>query len=256
MTDGKYAVFIDIDRTLTAEDHIVPARNLEAIAAARAKGHLVFINTGRSWGNIPPELLSSLNVDGWAAGSGAHIYVDGVRIHKMTMKPEVVKKACAYFLGHPELWAIFEGDDEVLLISDSIGTRRGRYREIQSPEDFSGVYADKGIEILAAGPALPRSFDEQFSGELTVFRFSTYADCVIFGNSKARAIERICAYTGIPRERTIAIGDSANDIPMLEYAALAGCMGNSQDTVFPYADFVGGDNASGGVADVIEHYLL
>lgn len=47
----KCAVFLDIDGTLIHDSFIIPQKNLEAIAAARAKGHMVFINTGRSWGN-------------------------------------------------------------------------------------------------------------------------------------------------------------------------------------------------------------
>ena len=48
----KCAVFLDIDGTLLSDSFIIPPENLRAIKAAQEKGHLVFINTGRSWGNI------------------------------------------------------------------------------------------------------------------------------------------------------------------------------------------------------------
>lgn len=58
------ALFIDIDGTLTGDSHIIPRRNIDAINAVRAMGHKVFINTGRSRGNIPPEVLGQVEFDG------------------------------------------------------------------------------------------------------------------------------------------------------------------------------------------------
>ena len=59
------------------------AFDLDAIDAARAKGHKVFINTGRSWGNIPDELRAQFNVDGVIAGSGAMVIADGKTVYKI-----------------------------------------------------------------------------------------------------------------------------------------------------------------------------
>ena len=60
----KYAVFLDIDGTLISNSFEIPERNKKAIAAAREKGHMVFINTGRSYCNIPPQLHEQFDVDG------------------------------------------------------------------------------------------------------------------------------------------------------------------------------------------------
>ena len=87
MIDNRFAVFLDIDGTLISDSFRIPTPNLEAIAAARAKGHMVFINTGRSWGYIPDELREQFNVDGVVAGSGAMIIIDGETVYPVAIIP-------------------------------------------------------------------------------------------------------------------------------------------------------------------------
>ena len=58
----KYAVFLDIDNTLYCNG-AVPERNIEAIKCAREKGHYVFINTARSYGFMPKDLLETVPMD-------------------------------------------------------------------------------------------------------------------------------------------------------------------------------------------------
>ena len=49
----KKIAFFDIDGTLTSEiDGEIPASAIDAIRAARAAGHLMFINTGRCFQNV------------------------------------------------------------------------------------------------------------------------------------------------------------------------------------------------------------
>ena len=57
MRSKRYAIFIDIDGTLYTSANGTPKVNIEAIKRVREKGHLVFINTGRSYGYIPEEII-------------------------------------------------------------------------------------------------------------------------------------------------------------------------------------------------------
>ncbi len=53
----KKALFYDIDGTLLSDvTGEVPASAMEALRAAQEKGHLTFINTGRTICSLPPEL--------------------------------------------------------------------------------------------------------------------------------------------------------------------------------------------------------
>ncbi|RZM22700.1 MAG: hypothetical protein EOP67_49900, partial [Sphingomonas sp.] len=55
---------------------------------------------------------------------------------------------------------------------------------------------------------------------------------------------------------TAAIGDQANDVPMLEKAGLSIAMGNAPDAVKAIADEVSRGNDEDGVAWAIDHIIL
>ena len=59
----KYLIFLDIDGTVRSSKGIHP-RTVNAIAKARALGHKVFINTGRSYCIIPEEIEGMPELDG------------------------------------------------------------------------------------------------------------------------------------------------------------------------------------------------
>ena len=63
----KYAVFLDIDGTLTWGSSTTSEENAAVLRQAQAEGHLICINSGRSRGNIPKELLEQLSFDGIVA---------------------------------------------------------------------------------------------------------------------------------------------------------------------------------------------
>ena len=56
---------------------------------------------------------------------------------------------------------------------------------------------------------------------------------------------------GIPLEQCAAVGDSENDLPMLEAAGLAIAMGNAPEHVRAAAQRVVDTNAQGGVVQAI-----
>ena len=64
----RKALFFDIDGTLLSEvTKTVPESAKKALSLARSLGHLVFINTGRSYGEIGQVRI----LRRWTAGSAA-----------------------------------------------------------------------------------------------------------------------------------------------------------------------------------------
>lgn len=76
------------------------------------------------------------------------------------------------------------------------------------------------------------------------------------GVSKGKAVERLASLYGLKREEVIAIGDSENDISMLEYAGLGIAMGNASDRVKQKADYITDSNDNEGVANAINKFVL
>ena len=76
MTDKKM-IFFDIDGTLLPQGwQDVPESTKEALALASEKGHLLFINTGRTSFNIDP-FIHALPFDGYVCGCGTYIFYKG-----------------------------------------------------------------------------------------------------------------------------------------------------------------------------------
>ena len=92
----RYLIFLDIDGTIF-DGHKVSDRVINAIGDARKEGHKVFINTGRSFGNITED-IKSLGVDGFVTGLGTAVRVDGKVIRSCTMKKEKAKELASYLL--------------------------------------------------------------------------------------------------------------------------------------------------------------
>ncbi len=252
----KCAVFLDIDGTLLHNSFIIPQRNIDAINAARAKGHMVFINTGRSWANIPPVLMEQIEkFDGIVAGSGAMVTIGGKTEFQASMSKETLKKFVEYAFEHREFWYIFEGLKNVYILPN--GNRKHADFQIllQKTEDYL-LMCDDEIQVVAMGKTVSEDFKELFKDELTVFQFDTYADIVVKGLNKAVGIEKVLELTGIKRENTIAMGDSNNDYDMLTYAGIGVAMANSQQSILDIADYVTASNAECGVAAAIEKFLL
>lgn len=253
--EERCAVFLDIDGTLLSDSFIIHERNQKAIAAAREKGHMVFINTGRSLGNIPEVLSSQFNVDGVICGSGAMITMNGETVFQASMSKGLIRRLTEYAFENRKFWYIFEGLKKVYAVSNDIRKRADFQIPLNKPEDYH-VMDDDEIQVLAMGVEVPSDFKELFKDEITVFQFETYADCVIKGLNKATGIEKVLELTGIKRENTIAIGDSNNDMDMINYAGVGVAMANSQQSILDIADYITDSAKDCGVAAAIEKFLL
>ncbi|MCL2487882.1 MAG: Cof-type HAD-IIB family hydrolase [Oscillospiraceae bacterium] len=74
--------------------------------------------------------------------------------------------------------------------------------------------------------------------------------------SKGRALEEIGKIYGIDAKEMIAVGDSYNDLSMLEYAGLGVAMGNAPDDIQAVCQYVAPSNDEDGVAEVVEKFIV
>ena len=76
------------------------------------------------------------------------------------------------------------------------------------------------------------------------------------GVSKGKALQAMCQIQNISASQTIAVGDSFNDIPMLETAGMGIAMGNSPQEVREAARHIAPPVEEDGLAHAIERYVL
>jgi hypothetical protein len=73
---------------------------------------------------------------------------------------------------------------------------------------------------------------------------------------KGKALEFVAHTLGIPLERTMAIGDSWNDVPLLRAAGFGAATIPSPPELRAVSDAVVADVANDGVAEALERYVL
>lgn len=74
--------------------------------------------------------------------------------------------------------------------------------------------------------------------------------------SKGKAVEALANYYKIRKEEIITIGDSENDLSMIEYGGLGVAMGNAREEIKKRADYITDTNNNDGVAKVINKFIL
>ena len=93
------ALFFDIDGTLVSfRTHEIPASAVEALSAAKAKGHRIFIATGR-----PRVIINNLGplqerglIDGYVTMNGAYCFVGDQVIYKSSIPADDVRTLTDY----------------------------------------------------------------------------------------------------------------------------------------------------------------
>ncbi|MTL48593.1 HAD-IIB family hydrolase, partial [Turicibacter sanguinis] len=76
------------------------------------------------------------------------------------------------------------------------------------------------------------------------------------GSSKGEAVKQLTKYFNLTPDEVMCIGDSENDLSMIQFAGVGVAMGNATEDVKQAAQFITTSNKEGGVANAIEHFVL
>lgn len=258
-------LFFDIDGTLlTAPPFSVPESAQLALKKAREKGHLLFVNSGRTLGMISP-LIRNLGFDGYVCGCGSQIYMHDRLLYSSTIPNELCRRT-AEVLRECKVAAFFEQPGGILYDGGS-------------PVSCMDVEHLKD-EVKAEDLSL---FDEEKKNKFTFDKFLAFlqedsledkfrAFCekhfLYFdhGNriwevtqkkcSKATGICFLLEKLNIPLENSFAFGDSTNDLLMLQYAGHSIAMGNSMEEILPYCSYQTTDIDKDGIYNAMKHFQL
>ena len=260
----KSIIFFDIDGTIATEDErsIIPQSTRDAIRITREKGNLTFINSGRTAFNISPR-VKELGFDGYICGCGTYIeYNDKTLLYRTIEKSEC--RRIADFLRKCNVTPVYEHRDGYFFddkaqISDGL-------------KEFMEVFVDSGIDISGRVENENFGFDkfviwqnensdmELFTREIgknfsIIDRGGGFYENVPLGYSKATGIQTILEKLDIPIENAYAIGDSMNDLPMLEAVPNSIAMGGAEQ-LYPYVSYVTTPIEEDGIANALSHFGL
>lgn len=102
-----------------------------------------------------------------------------------------------------------------------------------------------------------KSFKKQWENTFDfILRDPTFYEVVPKGYSKATGIDFLCKRLEIDRAHTVGIGDSTNDLPMLDFTGISIAMGSGNPDIFPSVDYVTAAVMEDGIEKALKHYQL
>ncbi len=271
----KKLVFLDVDGTLMDFKRQIPESTKEAVRLARARGHRLFICTGRIAPNISRELLN-LGFDGFVAAAGAYVQIGEQVIHHQTLDSDKLASLTRILREHHAKF-YFQGADGIYIspleFEDWKQCRMAAmgwipdeflklFHVVDRPEGqgrlTNGDYMQADISV----DELTAIVDKKLDGYFSVTGASFGKDQIYCGEitrkgiTKGTGMEAVVCYYGMKREDTIAVGDGPNDFDMLHYAHVGIAMGNGVEALKKEADYVTDTVECDGIWKAFEKYQL
>lgn len=257
-------VFLDIDGTLVDYELQVPVAAVEAVRAARARGHEVYLTTGRSRAEVYPELWD-IGFDGLIGGNGMYIERAGVVLADRAMQlADVVEtvawmqeRGIGFYLESRN--GLFANDLLVQRATFVFGSDTPEHREkFQGfmPDMVYGADLERDDVAKISFVLDPDHLDEAlatFGDRLKVTTWSAsgrrpeFGEFAVPGVDKVHAVQDLlAALDGV--EATYAFGDAASDRAMIEFCDVGVAMGNAPEELKAVADHVTTDVTENGLA--------
>jgi Cof subfamily protein (haloacid dehalogenase superfamily) len=256
MDDSQKAIFLDIDETLVTKMQGPFPEDIGPIEEAHRRGHKLFLSTGRSLGHIPRALREAPWLDGIIAGAGSQVILGDRTLYHKWVPGELLPPICAFYLKQDK-FCVFEGVNSVYGINlPEQYARAGEILPITREDDLLVAYSGAIITKLTIGGAVSEA-EEKLLGDCFHFNtFGNYFEGILLGESKAKGMSIALKALNIPRENSIAIGDSKNDIDIICAAGLGIAMGNASEELKALAGAITGDCGKGGVGQAITKHVL
>ena len=254
MTDGSKAIFLDIDGTLSWHGALPCREDINALRRARAAGHTVLINTGRSRGILPETMVDVDWLDGYLLGCGTQLLLRGREIFTGMLDRPLLREVAAFFLRAPGRCCLFEAEEGAYLIrcETDFNPWPDAY-PVTAPDDFETLYPGARVTKLTVYGRITQAEYDLYAGRLepVVQSSGHWYEAILPGLGKGRGLRRVCEALGIPAENSIAIGDSDNDLDMFAYAGVAVAMAEASPTALAAARYRTGRCGEGGVAQAV-----
>lgn len=272
----KYKLLaIDMDGTLLDSKNQVSQRTREAIIKAKEKGVYIILSTGRI---LKSALYYSkdLGLNNPIIASNGGVVVDEFFsiIYKKTIDKNsivdlinIANEDNMYYHFYDE--RNFYSNKRVQEVLDFYnesdnGGNSDFHIELKVFKDIKEITSNKDINIYKF------LFVDEDMDKLDRFRkrlalvnnisisssWPNNVETMSINVSKGEALKKLCKRLNIRSEEVIAIGDSENDLSMLNFAGLSVAMKNATKDIKVEVDHITDLNDNHGVAKVIEKFIL
>ncbi len=262
----------DVDGTLVDKDKYVTARTIKAVHAAMEQGITVAIASGRAWGEMA-EVKSKLpEIRHYICSNGAVVLKHSANGTETIFHQSFSNKEGLDLIDELLPFGVYiEAYSGETIYGD--GEEMKEFARQLSPHLLPLIQASRtmveGLREYIARTGIELEKVQIFYGTetkkqevLTHFKGRTHftiiessegnLEFVQPGISKGRAVASLAESLGLSPDEVMCIGDSNNDISMLEYTPVSFAMGNGEDTAKAVATYIAPTNEEEGVAVAIE----
>ena len=272
----NYKVVVsDLDGTLLNEKKEISEENLLAIREMTERGVHFVASSGRSLGEMPTEIIENPYIRYISCSDGAVIYdkTTGEAIVKNYMPRDTVKK-CVEIFGDYEILPMTHINGGLYIDRDRFDHEIYSYNNVTLP--FERLMGKDGIRVDDCLSELENSDEAELfcvffhsDDELSecVGRLRALGEVKIASSEKhnievyhksagkGRALYPLAEFLGCDISEIIAVGDSKNDVEMVEEAGLGLAMSNSMEELKAIADEVICSNEEHAAKYILENYI-
>ncbi len=261
----------DMDETFLAHDHSIPKANVDAIRRMRELGVLFVPASGRPYSSIlksfssaPADLLDGTYVISFNGGTinraGDPCPIESSSlpfdtVHDLFERGKASDVGVHIYQCDGTVWAANLPDDDRRYLDGHMA-----YQEFDGVSiDFLRDVPLAKILFVRHDLAFLHKMAEQI-GEVpgTAYTFSSgrYLEYIPEGVDKGRGLRSLARIVGVDIAETIAVGDSLNDLPMIEAAGMGVAVSNATDGIDGLAGYTAHSSCDDGVlAEVVERFI-
>ncbi len=261
-------IVLDLDDTLLKNDGTISRKTNKTLKKAQEDGVKVVLASGRPTFAIA-SVANALELEKYG---GYIISYNGARIIECKSRKELY----AANITREEVQELYQMSQEneayiQTYIGDNIiASQSNKFTDIEKqitgmeiiiPDDFSSYVQQEVVKVIVLQePERLKELEKQWKPLVENKLYMTiskpfFLEFMNLEVDKGKSILRLGKMLGIDAEEIIAIGDSYNDITMIQAAGLGVAMGNAVETVKEIANYITEDNEHDGVAAVVEKFI-
>lgn len=287
-------IVLDMDGTLLNEEQEISDANKSILLKAKEEGYHIVLASGRHFNGLLPYIRElgldepgcfSVSCSGaMVVANDSHevIYEEHVDMADVRLLHETCEKLdidmCCYsteglLIHHDNLFTRYDCianqaplikvdfntvDETIYKLniineSDEIAQEIIDFFPSMTLEDYSVRHKETfNPDLLDELWRFPESIREKYN---IVRPLPFFVEVFHKHSNKAVGVEVITEKLGISMSEVVAIGDSGNDVHMIEEAGLGVAMANARDEAKAVADYITDSNCEDGVAKVMEKIL-
>lgn len=265
-------VALDIDGTLVDDQKRLLPTSVSAILEIEQMGVKVVLTSGRPTYGIR-AIAKSLRLDEYggyilsynggkltSVGDGKILARRAIPRELLTVLYERVKEIpdlAMFSYDHNEI--ITETPDNELVLQEQVVNGNMPIRKV---EHLLRAMERDPLKVAVVGNnnllyQLKEEMEQHYGDRLNFFNtFDQFMDVAPSGVDKGSTLEFLLEELGLKHEELIAVGDSHNDLSMIQVAGLGVAMANATEAVKRAADYVTTSNNADGIAHLLNKYIL